>query len=46
MAYTIKYTETGNPQKPDISVADQELLQQLSCFLQLYFHDEGAFALD
>lgn len=29
MAYTIKYTETGNPQKPDITVEDQTLNQQL-----------------
>ena len=29
MAYTIKFTETGNPQKPDIAVEDQTLNQQL-----------------
>lgn len=29
MAYTIKFTETGNPQKPDITVEDQTLNQQL-----------------
>jgi microcystin-dependent protein len=29
MSYTIKYTETGNPQKPDITVEDQTLNQQL-----------------
>ena len=30
MAYTIKYTETGNPQKPDIVVGDQTINQELS----------------
>lgn len=29
MSYTIKYTETGNVQKPDITVEDQTLNQQL-----------------
>lgn len=29
MAYFIQYTETGNPQKPDIEVEDQEVNQQL-----------------